>query len=571
MSGDYPDGTTPALPGNTVELQAGFAVPWYQSGTISLNAGATGSFTLSFTDPYFIYFVDMINISPSANREFAVVIDFNGIEYVSAAGYMWLNAPLRQNPSLYFLEGDVLIVTVTNFSATAQTFTVKHCGTSILRPAAFGHPPQAIISIDAVPFEHPCTIQFHDDSLYTSDSSMNFYTYWLYAGAATPEGFELISDVGGMAYHRLLGCGENAIVPAVGQNPDTFNSHIPVFQSSDYAATDAKYIYYEEGHTNQYASNHGWHHSTATVSMTSGSALPLSKSLKLLRFAGIPSALPADIIIPFTVDVPEGFERYSAQDGYYIYCSNDVGTIVGAATHHHHFDYSLTGSVGDIPIRLGVGDTNFSVRNHAHVGSYTMAAIDNLLTSQNIILGKVTSPITVLPVGMILLSTSLPASIDCTSLHNSGSALANKYLFGSSNYSAKDTADIHDHADFTITSVSKTTGTCFAEVLYWDLNAVLCTHGHTIHVHIDDVNQDDVVSHFKPQAYLINVAVDLSVYASISFYGICTRDWDFGDNTDHSEEEEPEHTFTEPGTYLVKLLVTNGYGWDSSYYEVVIT
>jgi hypothetical protein len=139
MPSDYPDGTTPALPGNTVELEAGFAIPWYQAGSIGVAAGASGSFTLTFNDPYFIYFVDSINVTATDSNSFNVLVTCNGIPFISGAGIAWLNIPLRQNRSLLFLNDDVIVVTVTSYSVSALTYTIKLMGTAILRPTNYVH------------------------------------------------------------------------------------------------------------------------------------------------------------------------------------------------------------------------------------------------------------------------------------------------------------------------------------------------------------------------------------------------------------------------------------------------
>ena len=37
-------------------------------------------------------------------------------------------------------------------------------------------------------------------------------------------------------------------------------------------------------------------------------------------------------------------------------------------------------------------------------------------------------------------------------------------------------------------------------------------------------------------------------------------DWDFGDGTTHATTASPSHTYAAPGTYNVKLTVTDGAG-----------
>lgn len=55
-------------------------------------------------------------------------------------------------------------------------------------------------------------------------------------------------------------------------------------------------------------------------------------------------------------------------------------------------------------------------------------------------------------------------------------------------------------------------------------------------------------------------------------YGIPTSwSWDFGDNTDTSEEQNPSHTYNNPGTYKVSLTASNTCGSDIETKEHYIT
>jgi PKD repeat protein len=46
--------------------------------------------------------------------------------------------------------------------------------------------------------------------------------------------------------------------------------------------------------------------------------------------------------------------------------------------------------------------------------------------------------------------------------------------------------------------------------------------------------------------------------------------WDFGDNA-KSTVQHPEHTFSSPGEYTVKLLVTNIFGNDETSVDIKVT
>jgi len=46
-------------------------------------------------------------------------------------------------------------------------------------------------------------------------------------------------------------------------------------------------------------------------------------------------------------------------------------------------------------------------------------------------------------------------------------------------------------------------------------------------------------------------------------YGATTWNWDFGDNSSHSYEQNPVHIYTNPGQYTVSLTAANTYGYDT--------
>lgn len=143
---DNPGGWSRSLPGHTVEYEPSFAQSFYYGDSLTIAAGATSVYTLDFDDTQHIYFADMISITPQAYKEFAVVVYVNGVPYAAASGIGWLNIPLRQNPSVQFIAGDSLAVSVTNQDGSSRTFLVKINGTKIIRPSGYGHAPAAYFS-----------------------------------------------------------------------------------------------------------------------------------------------------------------------------------------------------------------------------------------------------------------------------------------------------------------------------------------------------------------------------------------------------------------------------------------
>jgi len=170
MTQDYPDGFGRTLPGHTVDLESGFASPWYNGTSISLAASASVSYNLTIGDDTYIYFVDMISVTPQANTNFMIIAKVNGIPYISASGQGWLNLPLRQNPSICFTDGDIIGVEVYNLDTSTRVFSIKLNGTKVLKPSTYGHLPAAYFTADKSYISAGDTVTFSDLSAYSPTS-----------------------------------------------------------------------------------------------------------------------------------------------------------------------------------------------------------------------------------------------------------------------------------------------------------------------------------------------------------------------------------------------------------------
>lgn len=143
---DNPSGWSRSLPGHTVELEPGFAVPWNQTFSQSIGGASSVDFTINFTDPYSLYFVDIVFASPQDNTVFTVFARVLDVNYVAATGQGKVNFSLRTNPSIVFISGDSLVIRVINHDANAKNFVVCVNGTKIKRPANYGHVPMVSFS-----------------------------------------------------------------------------------------------------------------------------------------------------------------------------------------------------------------------------------------------------------------------------------------------------------------------------------------------------------------------------------------------------------------------------------------
>lgn len=170
MPTDYPDGFRRNLPGHTVDLESGFSLPWCESTSLTISAAADSSFTVNFSSAEWIYFVDMINVTPQAYTEFYMTVAVNGVLYTAGAGMGFLIIPLRTNPSINFIASDSISVTVTNKDSSSRTFKVMINGSKILRPSTYGKVPGALFSASPLCGIAPLTVAFTDESSYDPDS-----------------------------------------------------------------------------------------------------------------------------------------------------------------------------------------------------------------------------------------------------------------------------------------------------------------------------------------------------------------------------------------------------------------
>lgn len=170
MAQDYPDGFNRSLPGHSVDLEMGFAQPWLEETSLTINAGANAEFELEIDDDEHIYYVDSVNVSPFAFKEFLVTVYINELAYYSAVAQGFIDLNPRINPSILFIAGDKIRTYVLNLDASARTFTVKIHGTKIPRPPGYGKVPGAYFTTGVLSTILNFPITFTDGSTYSPTS-----------------------------------------------------------------------------------------------------------------------------------------------------------------------------------------------------------------------------------------------------------------------------------------------------------------------------------------------------------------------------------------------------------------
>lgn len=159
---DNPGGWSRSLPGHTVEYEASFAQPFYYGSSVVINSNDTGLYTLSIVDDTHIFFIDMVNVTPTKYKEFWVAVWINDINYVAVSTIGYAIIPLRMNPSIQLIAGDHVDITIGNLDVIQQTFLVRINGTKIVRPSGFGHAPGAYFTVDDVSISPGGHVHFTD-------------------------------------------------------------------------------------------------------------------------------------------------------------------------------------------------------------------------------------------------------------------------------------------------------------------------------------------------------------------------------------------------------------------------
>lgn len=170
MVQDYPDGFRGSVMGGTVDPVTTFFIPWCQNTTRNIAAGASYTYNIAFTDPNYVFYVDMVDVTPQANTPFYILVKVNGSVVAIGSDVGALVLSLRSNPSIHLLEGDSIDIEVYNTDSSARDFIIIANGSKALRPTTLGAPPNAYFTF-APNFGYiPFNIQFTDASTHSPTS-----------------------------------------------------------------------------------------------------------------------------------------------------------------------------------------------------------------------------------------------------------------------------------------------------------------------------------------------------------------------------------------------------------------
>ena len=251
--------------------------------------------------------------------------------------------------------------------------------------------------------------------------------YLLFAGGATPAGYDLVSGAGGYFADRFPVGNKVGIVTTSDTSKPEYASMVCSNDIQSTAVTAFRTGSWAAEHTTR---GHIHTLSSPNLICDASDAKPVYSSLKMLRVHKIKSMIPQGAIIIFDDTVPTGFTRYAAQDNKYIRCEAGVGAGGGNATRTFRV-HGVTDT--NAPSNTGNGATvaSYILGSHAHTFDQNTAAINNLPPTQNVILGQADNDLAYIPAGAILMFDETPPADDWEVV----AALEGKLLKGNAGYS----------------------------------------------------------------------------------------------------------------------------------------
>jgi hypothetical protein len=231
------------------------------------------------------------------------------------------------------------------------------------------------------------------------------------------------------------------------------------------------------------------HTHTATTNIGTASNLPLYRQLKIIRrdINGQPSIIPSGAIGLFDAAVPTGWTRYSAQDGYYTYGENIVGTTGGSNAHNHTITGTLNAATGSTQGQISFLGQPSAAAGHTHTYSGNTSTVNNEPPYIETIFGQADSD-TAPPVGMLAMwDDDVPTNWTVQS--DSSGSFYQRFIKAAASFGATGGSATSSHADQTITSsgASASLSSFFGNVT-----------ASTAHTHDVDLNDYSVENHIPP-------------------------------------------------------------------------
>jgi hypothetical protein len=279
-------------------------------------------------------------------------------------------------------------------------------------------------------------------SISSSAASPNTYLFW--DGASAPSGWDIVSDSVGEPFYQKLPRGAASFGATGGA--DT-HSHTLSFVSS---STDTALMGYCGVAPTAWRANGGHAHSGLSAqTVASESNLPSYRNLKVIKYSGVPSSVPAGAITIFdTGSLPANWTQYAVEDNYFV--RGDAAISTGGQTTHTHSLDITTNTYNGLNIAPYSGCSGSTYKSaHTHSGTGTSDSKPNEPANIAIVLAKADNA-TSLPPGAIGMFDNNPSG--WAVLSGTGGAFQNKFIKGSATYGATAGQDSHNHGNSTITT-----------------------------------------------------------------------------------------------------------------------
>jgi hypothetical protein len=318
-----------------------------------------------------------------------------------------------------------------------------------------------------------------------SDATGNMILFWDNA-ASIPAGWSCLS-CGSGTFFQNFAMGGSAYNTTGGATTHTHTATGAVNLSALATTNGGGSTGASVSHTHAY---------TPTINAVSN--LPLYRQLRVIQYttsAGEPAVIPAGAIGIFDVassSLPSGWNRYAAQDGYYLRGENVPGTTGGANTHTHTITGTTGASVGAISNANG---TNGAVLAHTHTVSSNTVSINSEPPYINVLLGKITANGATPNTLIAMWTDTVPTG--WTDVSSGGSDPFNgKFLKAATTYGTTGGVSTHTHANVTgIVSSGPSGGTIS--------NSAGASGASSVHTHLVDVTGFNTSSNLPPYLTVI--------------------------------------------------------------------
>ncbi len=319
-----------------------------------------------------------------------------------------------------------------------------------------------------------------------SDATGSLLVYWT-DGATIPSGWTCVSCVATSTFWQRFAMGGSVYGTTGGASTTAHTASATVYTSATANS---------ENSANTTVSNQTHAH-TMTPAIAATTTLPQFRQLRVIQnnSAGEPATVPAGAVMMFDSTLPTGWTRYSAEDGYYPWGQNTVGTTGGSTTHWH----SVTGTTNaadasNLDSRTGGTQVTAAAAAHTHTISTSTTVVNNEPSYISVIFAT-SSLATSTPTGSLAMWTDTPPAGWLNRSAQAGDPFYNNFIKGSATYGTTGGATSHTHSDILSVTSSVPNTTAGARTG--------STGSAGTHTHLMDVTSITTDSHLPPYVTVI--------------------------------------------------------------------